>query len=769
MVMHCGLWFMFNDGSKWTNEDPVDLKKLEDKEVTITKCAFPDMIPIDLRVKLAVCLIYQNLHDIVKAVIEPLFEENIEEMGDLYLDVAEAYMENKYYHDAKPILQQLVCSAHYNLAAVWLKFAECLNSLGEFDHAVQAFSRVVELAPAHVGARMSLSTLQQKLGKHEEAIQALSRGQSDFVMWCPLIPVRLSTDYIQINVSCRVIVVNVVPTHTCAHEPPICLNEAKCIAVSATDHKCQCYPGYSNWDCSLIDETVLVGGTSCPGGFQPETCSCGSNSGKLKTSDGTANIIQYSSGRCSLVPGCQTCQLQARCKIFGNHKSLRVLVHKRLEYDCGCLNKGHCHKVTGQCVCKDGYYGNKCELFDYCAFYEDTHNASACGASGMVGPPFACGVKFDGSESSYINLGPWSPGPVYTVAAWVRPSGSGKTRRVSDDYGCSRGIDSGVTVQNGKWYLVATTNNGTHVTIYVNGHTNTVKVKPYLLPTTYGFWIGGEQCCKMGRTKGLIKVGKSVYFSLRLTMVAPVLAKDLTVKVWKRALQPTEIANSMKNDGNVNSSMEAMTQGLVGHWELGETITPPCIGTDHGGSKPLINSENNRGGGGGGLGGSARTDKRGQPGGGGGYGTVGTSNFKLKGDRSGVGEFGTTYGDDTLKPSYMGSGGGSGGNAADLTNNTKGGKGGNGGGSISIVAAQSVLIRGVVSVRGEAGQGDVTSNVWCTGCPAACNHLSTVDCYGNSTRACWDMSGPGGGGSGGSIYIEGKLVDIEQEKFDCLL
>ncbi|KAJ8306506.1 hypothetical protein KUTeg_017051 [Tegillarca granosa] len=178
LVMHCGLWFMFNDGSKWTNEDPVDLKKLEDKEVTITKCAFPDMIPIDLRVKLAVCLIYQNLHDIVKAVIEPLFEENIEEMGDLYLDVAEAYMENKYYHDAKPILQQLVCSAHYNLV-MWLKFAECLNSLGEFDHAVQAFSRVVELAPAHVGARMSLSTLQQKLGKHEEAIQALSREDVD--------------------------------------------------------------------------------------------------------------------------------------------------------------------------------------------------------------------------------------------------------------------------------------------------------------------------------------------------------------------------------------------------------------------------------------------------------------------------------------------------------------------------------------------------------------------------------------------------------------
>lgn len=45
-------------------------------------------------------------------------------------------------------------------------------------------------------------------------------------------------------------------------------------------------------------------------------------------------------------------------------------------------------------------------------------------------PPFACGAVFDGSRDGYIDLGPWSPGPKYTIAAWVRPAVADGTRRV---------------------------------------------------------------------------------------------------------------------------------------------------------------------------------------------------------------------------------------------------------------------------------------------------------------------------------------------------
>ena len=33
-------------------------------------------------------------------------------------------------------------------------------------------------------------------------------------------------------------------------------------------------------------------------------------------------------------------------------------------------------------------------------------------------------------------------------------------------------------------------------------------------------------------------------------------------------------------------------------------------------------------------------------------------------------------------------------------------------------------------------------------------------CKVNSTTSCYDFSGPGGGGSGGSLYIRGKSVNV---------
>lgn len=60
---------------------------------------------------------------------------------------------------------------------MWLRLADCLNSLGDLEGAEAAYRQVVEMAPSHIGARMSLSTLQSHLGKHEEALKALNRGK----------------------------------------------------------------------------------------------------------------------------------------------------------------------------------------------------------------------------------------------------------------------------------------------------------------------------------------------------------------------------------------------------------------------------------------------------------------------------------------------------------------------------------------------------------------------------------------------------------------
>ncbi|KAG7315610.1 hypothetical protein KOW79_020476 [Hemibagrus wyckioides] len=139
----------------------------------ILEVLVPDDVPIDIRVKLMVCLIHQNVFKPLNPMVMSMMEQSPEELGDLYLDVAEAFMDKGEYVSALPLLGALVCSERYNLAVVWLRHAECLKALGHLEVAAKSYSKVVEMAPLHLEARLALSTLQQQLGRPESALKAL--------------------------------------------------------------------------------------------------------------------------------------------------------------------------------------------------------------------------------------------------------------------------------------------------------------------------------------------------------------------------------------------------------------------------------------------------------------------------------------------------------------------------------------------------------------------------------------------------------------------
>lgn len=52
-------------------------------------------------------------------------------------------------------------------------FSECLKALGHLEVAAKSYTKVVEMAPLHLEARLALSTLQQQLGRPECALEAL--------------------------------------------------------------------------------------------------------------------------------------------------------------------------------------------------------------------------------------------------------------------------------------------------------------------------------------------------------------------------------------------------------------------------------------------------------------------------------------------------------------------------------------------------------------------------------------------------------------------
>lgn len=102
----------------------------------------PDDLPIDLRVKLAICLIFLESSAPPFAIVEKILDESPEEMGDLYLDLADAFSEMGKYEVANVFLEKLVHSVKYNLAAVWLRYAESLNAVGKLDESVEAYRSV---------------------------------------------------------------------------------------------------------------------------------------------------------------------------------------------------------------------------------------------------------------------------------------------------------------------------------------------------------------------------------------------------------------------------------------------------------------------------------------------------------------------------------------------------------------------------------------------------------------------------------------------------
>uniref|UniRef100_A0A8D3BL31 General transcription factor IIIC, polypeptide 3 n=1 Tax=Scophthalmus maximus TaxID=52904 RepID=A0A8D3BL31_SCOMX len=133
----------------------------------------PDSVPVDLRAKLIVCLIHLHVLPPLEILVPSLMEQSSEEIGDLHLDVAEAYLEEGEYLCALPLLSTLVISEKYNLAVVWLRHAECLKALGHMEASAGSYTKVVDMAPLHLEARLSLATLQQQLGRPDEALKAL--------------------------------------------------------------------------------------------------------------------------------------------------------------------------------------------------------------------------------------------------------------------------------------------------------------------------------------------------------------------------------------------------------------------------------------------------------------------------------------------------------------------------------------------------------------------------------------------------------------------
>lgn len=149
----------------------------------VDQAHIPKVMILDFRSKLIVCLVnLRAFHLMDQLVTNILAHIDIESAGDCYLDVAEALMKVERYDDAIRLLQPLVQSTNYSLAAVWLRYADCFRATANFDQAIESYAQVVSMAPQHFDARLTLAALLKQQGRDGEALQALEQNlESDLI------------------------------------------------------------------------------------------------------------------------------------------------------------------------------------------------------------------------------------------------------------------------------------------------------------------------------------------------------------------------------------------------------------------------------------------------------------------------------------------------------------------------------------------------------------------------------------------------------------
>ncbi|XP_076638153.1 general transcription factor 3C polypeptide 3 isoform X3 [Colletes latitarsis] len=162
---------------KYKNINDIQKEELEDKDLgEIEACGIPDDVVVDLKAKFLIILIELDQMKLAENLLPKFYlNENPEISGDLFLDIAETLMGKKEFEHALALLDPLVNSNNYSLAAVWLRHAECWVGCKDLKKAIKSYEVVTKLSFQHLGARTALAKLYQLKGQYNKAIEVLDQ------------------------------------------------------------------------------------------------------------------------------------------------------------------------------------------------------------------------------------------------------------------------------------------------------------------------------------------------------------------------------------------------------------------------------------------------------------------------------------------------------------------------------------------------------------------------------------------------------------------
>lgn len=175
---HCGIQFKIND-YHLVNFDLQTWNKLE---IELIEIELPfEVLPVDLRAKLIICLICMNCVKSVKKLLKPITDESAEEMVDLYLDIADAYSSNGFHVESEPLLAALISTQNCKSSHIWHKYARCLQNLNKFEESIIAYQEAIRCSSNSHEAKIELTNLLITLNRNEDAATVSCQDESEAI------------------------------------------------------------------------------------------------------------------------------------------------------------------------------------------------------------------------------------------------------------------------------------------------------------------------------------------------------------------------------------------------------------------------------------------------------------------------------------------------------------------------------------------------------------------------------------------------------------